>query len=176
MTIALFALCALLITRLDEMGSQRVEGSVTINDGDTITQGGTRIRLLGIDAFEIGQQCRVGGAPVDCGRQAHAVLVRLIDGNDVICSGSGRDRYGRLLAICYAGGRDLNREMVASGWAVAYGDYENEEARARQARRGAWAGEFDQPQAWRATRGSAGDVPHAGLASLMSWLRHVFRF
>jgi endonuclease YncB( thermonuclease family) len=46
--------------------------------------------------------------------------------------------------------------MVRSGWAVDFrryskGAYADEEAQARAARRGLWAGEFEVPAQWRKT-------------------------
>ena len=37
--------------------------------------------------------------------------------------GKQHDRYGRLVAVCFKGGEDLNRWMVEQGWAVAYRHY-----------------------------------------------------
>lgn len=34
-----------------------------------------------------------------------------------------RDRYGRTVASCFKGAEDLNRWMVANGWAVAHRKY-----------------------------------------------------
>ena len=36
------------------------------------------------------------------------------------CRGDRRDRYRRLIAVCYAGPYDLNAKMVKQGWALAY--------------------------------------------------------
>ena len=63
------------------------------------------------------------------------------------------DRYGRLIAICFVGGKNLNAMMVNEGWALAYRDYSNkyvpQENAAREARRGIWAMEFVPPWEWR---------------------------
>ena len=34
-----------------------------------------------------------------------------------------KDQYGRSVAVCKAGGEDLNKWMVANGYAVAYSEY-----------------------------------------------------
>jgi endonuclease YncB( thermonuclease family) len=65
------------------------------------------------------------------------------------CETEGFDRYGRDLARCYLGETDLNSWMVQQGWAIAYGDYEREEADARKNGRGIWAGRFEKPSSWR---------------------------
>ncbi len=73
-------------------------------------------------------------------------------GND----GVGRDRYKRIIARCTVGDEDLEKWMVANGWALAYRryslDYIDEEADARVARRGIWAGEFVRPWEWRRSK------------------------
>src|SRR5215213_3677221 len=50
---------------------------------------------------------------------------------------------------CTVDGRDIGGRMIETGYAVAYGDYEREEARARAARVGLWAGTFERPSQWR---------------------------
>jgi endonuclease YncB( thermonuclease family) len=71
----------------------------------------------------------------------------------VRCVGNGTDQYGRVLAICYLGGEDLNAMMVRDGQALAYRHYSRryvgEENAARAAGRGVWAGEFEMPWDWR---------------------------
>jgi endonuclease YncB( thermonuclease family) len=60
------------------------------------------------------------------------------------------------VAICFKGNDDLNRWMVANGWAVAYRrysvDYVADEDAARQSRINIWSGDFDMPWDWRARR------------------------
>ena len=55
----------------------------------------------------------------------------------VSCQPRDLDRYGRIVAVCFNGKEDLNRWMVANGWAVAYRryseDYVPEEDAAREA-------------------------------------------
>ncbi|RUV47413.1 thermonuclease family protein, partial [Mesorhizobium sp. M5C.F.Ca.IN.020.14.1.1] len=88
-----------------------------------------------------------------------------------------RDRYGRLLGDCNAGGKDLNRAQVEAGWAVAYGDFETEEAAARSGKAGIWAGTFDEPHDWRESRDhEVVERKHGRLASIGDALREIFRF
>ena len=131
-----------------------VSGAGRPIDGDSLWVGGEEVRLEGIDAPEGRQTCRRGGESWACGDEAHRELGRAIDGETVSCHVSRRDAYGRLLARCTAGGRDLNATMVRTGMAVAYGDYGAQEAQARSSRRGLWAGEFDVPSKWRAENNS----------------------
>ncbi len=132
-------------------------GAVRVVDGDTLRIGERRIRLHGIDAPERAQSCAdAGGRRWRCGEEARAALERLLGGARPACAERDRDRYGRSVAVCSVGGRDLNRAMVAAGWAVAYTrysrDYAGEEAAARRARRGVWQGAFERPDAYRAAR------------------------
>lgn len=128
-------------------------GEARIIDGDTVEIGGERIRLHGIDAPESRQTCSVVGEEWRCGESATLALVDETAGQPLTCKGNKRDRYGRLIAVCYAGSDDLNAWMVREGWAVAYRryskDYIDEEAEARAAGNGIWRGEFMLPWKWR---------------------------
>lgn len=126
-----------------------LSGRVHVADGDSLTLDGERIRLAGIDAPERGQTCRLDGAGRACGEAARDHLVALIAGRPVECDWTKLDKYGRRLARCRAGGVDLAAAMVRDGWAVAYGAHEREEADARAARRGLWAGTFERPEDFR---------------------------
>lgn len=118
-------------------------------DGDTLRLGQERVRLNGIDAPERRQTC---GAAA-CGETARAWLARLIEGKLVICEGSTRDKYRRLVAVCRVDGADLGQAIVKAGWAVAYRRYSAAyvpaEQDAQRARRGLWASGFDLPADWR---------------------------
>lgn len=153
---------------------ETLHGPARVADGDSLVLGGLRIRLEGIDAPELDQTCTRDGGDYACGRQAREALARLVAGRAVSCESSGRDRYDRALARCTAGATELNRAMVEAGWAVAYGDYRREEAEARGAGRGLWAGAFERPQDWRRLHGGPAEAPHDGLSVLWAWLRGLF--
>jgi len=174
LVVLLFTLCALLAVRLERIPTVTSQGMATIHDGDTITIGGERLRLRGMDAFEIGQQCNRGTQTYDCGRAARRALDELVARRSVRCAVSGRDRYGRGLAECTVGGISLNAALVEAGWAVAYGGFAAEEAAARKAGRGAWAGAFDRPDRWRATHGGMAEPRHDVLMTVLGWLRGFF--
>ena len=127
-----------------------VSGMPRVLDGDTLRLETVRIRLVGIDAPETAQTCLQDGQSIPCGTIASATLRALIS-SSITCTLEGRDKYDRLLGRCTAGGIDLNREMVRSGWAVAYWsqEYRRDEAEARAARRGLWGTVFQQPSAYR---------------------------
>jgi len=132
-----------------------IAGRARIIDGDTIEIAGERIRLFGIDAPESRQQCRTGsGRDYPCGRVATRALTAAIRGSQVSCTPVDHDRYDRDVAICTAGGHDLGDVMVRSGNAIDYrrhsqGRYAAAEREARAAKRGMWAGTFEEPEVWR---------------------------
>ncbi len=140
-------LTAALVQRFTE---ENIVGPAAVIDGDSLRMFDREIRLRGIDAPELRQTCRNERGEVACGRDARAALAGLIAGRPVDCRLAGRDRYGRRLAACRAGDVDLNAAMVRGGHAVAFGNYEPEEAEARARRRGLWALTFDRPADWRA--------------------------
>ena len=147
---------ALLIVVVAALGSKAyadVSGQASVIDGDTIEIHDTRIRFHGIDAPESGQLCMAEGAQWRCGQQAALALDAMIGGRSVTCVERDIDRYGRVVAVCSAGGEDLNAWMVAEGWALAYRrystDYVDEEVAAQAAGRGIWRGEFVAPWDWR---------------------------
>ena len=144
------------VERLLETGAaprSTISGSPTVFDGDTLKIGAHWIRLHGIDAPEGAQICRADGARWRCGERAAHALAKRIGGRPVACEERDRDRYGRIVALCRAGGEDLNAWMVERGWALAYRRfsraYVDEERTARAARRGIWRGDFVAPWDWR---------------------------
>ena len=128
---------------------ETVSGAVLVVDGDSLRIGGRNIRLSGIDAPELHQTCLREGRSWPCGEAARQGLRRLVGDADIACAISGRDRYGRSLARCGAGERDLGAAMIGEGLAVAYGGYEAEERAARDKGAGLWAGPFERPSDWR---------------------------
>jgi len=126
-----------------------VSGRAELIDGDSLRVGGHEVRLKGIDAPEGRQTCSRSGAPWRCGDAARDALSRMIGGEAIACAVSERDQFGRLLAKCRVGDRNLNADMVAAGMAVAYGAYEREQAAAKSERRGIWGSEFQMPRQWR---------------------------
>jgi endonuclease YncB( thermonuclease family) len=135
-----------------------IEGPAQVIDGDTIAVEGTapRIRLAYIDAPESTQPCYdADNKRYLCGSRAAEALAEIIGRNGrVSCTAKDRDRYGRIVAACFVGTVDINREMVRRGWAVEYkkysdGRYARDEAEAKAAKRGLWVGRFDEPATWR---------------------------
>lgn len=92
---------------------------VAVIDGDTFVcltadQKQLKVRLVQIDAPEKSQA--YGGA-------AQKVLSSLILQKPVRLSVRNKDRYGRLLATTFVDGKNVNRIMVAAGYAWAYRKY-----------------------------------------------------
>lgn len=120
-----------------------IVGPARVVDGDTIEIAGTKIRLEGIDAPETGQTCtRRWFGKWNCGTAAADALTTLVQRQTVSCEATGRDKYSRTLAICSAGGRDLNAYMVRQGLAWAFLKYSQryvqQEAAARAEGIGIW--------------------------------------
>jgi len=116
--------------------AETVVGKPRIVDGDTLEIGQTMVRLHGIDAPEAGQ---TGG------KGAIAAIAALSESKSVVCEGTERDDYKRLIAKCSVGQMSINAEMVRTGWAWAFvkysSDYLDLEREARAARVGVWTAE-----------------------------------
>ncbi len=141
---------------ISPMALADITGQPRVIDGDTIEVAGHRMRLHGIDAPESRQLCRRDGEPWRCGKDATNALREFIGSRPVRCVGLARDLYERLVAKCVVEGLDIldiGEWMVSQGWAVAYYlysyEYSRAEQRAKSARRGIWAGEFEKPWEWR---------------------------
>ncbi|MEQ1578654.1 MAG: thermonuclease family protein [Hyphomicrobium sp.] len=134
-----------------------VEGHPKLVDGDSFYLNGTEVRMLGIDAPEGRQTCERQGRSWPCGEDARRHLALFIGGRSISCRGDEPDQHGRMLGTCTVNGRNLNRDMVTSGFAVSFGAlYNREEREARDARRGLWSGQFQKPQDWRHAHGIGG--------------------
>lgn len=137
------------------VSTQVVSGPATVVDGDTLRVAGQSVRLYGIDTPEQDQTCLTEQqVAYACGDIATQATTQLIGGNPVFCQGVDQDRYGRVVARCKVGGRDIAADLVASGYAMAYRrysqDYVSLEDNARQQKRGFWSGAIQQPAAFRA--------------------------
>lgn len=125
---------------------------VRIVDGETLGLGERIVRLAGIAAPMRGESCqRRSGESFDCGGAATAALTRLVTGRPVTCRIVGQDGFGRGLGQCEAGGTDLGRSLVGSGFAVATAEpLRGSETSARDRGQGLWAHPAGAPAAWRA--------------------------
>lgn len=123
-------------------------------DGDSLLVGSREVRLFGVDAPEFDQFCQRAGAAWACGSEAANKLSELVTGKEVHCQAIATDQYARTLAKCSVGAVDVNRAMVAAGFAVAYRRYSSEyvtaEGSAKVNHRGLWGGQFELPESYRA--------------------------
>ncbi|MFV1761493.1 thermonuclease family protein [Phaeobacter sp. A90a-4k] len=138
-------------------------------DGDTLSNGTTRFRLVGVDACEMGQPIRFADhdGELNCGYYARAFVEKFIGNREVICFDQGARSYNRIVARCFVGTgwptmqTDIGAFAIYSGWAVPTdhgGDlfklrYLLDYMSAKLARRGAWNGSSALPAVWRAAHG-----------------------
>lgn len=123
---------------------------LAFSDGDSARCGDVRIRLAGVDAGEVAPftRCRERPDVWACSRvaRAHAQearnLARGLARRGARCRDTGERSWGRVVAVCEAGGRDIGAAVVRAGLAIAdprYGAaYLDEEAAARRERLGVW--------------------------------------
>jgi micrococcal nuclease len=114
-----------------------------IVDGDSLVCGGKRIRLLLVDAPELGQ-----GEPGLQSKRALEELLPLGSKVSLELDVDERDKYGRLLAYVYTSqGTLVNEEMARRGYVLQYTRPPNvgkaerisaAVAEARQHKRGLW--------------------------------------
>lgn len=133
-----------------------ITGTAQVADGDTLRVDGARVRISGIDAPELSQKCGPAGRQVACGAMAADWMRRRVEGRAVSCEVVDKDRYGRFVAVCRAGGEDIGAAMVEAGWATAYRRYSlayvRQEERAQAIRRGIWGFGFEPPADYRRER------------------------
>lgn len=143
-----FALFALIGTYgAGASGSATPHVVTSVGDGDSLTvAGGTRVRLVQIDAPELGAgECYA--------RESRALLLRLMPvGSSIVLEADSRldqlDRYGRLLRYVKRGTTNVNLTLVRLGAAAPYfysgdrGRYADrllaDAKRAKAAKRGLW--------------------------------------
>ena len=133
--------------------SVRIQEKIRIIDGDTIHINKIKYRLHGIDAPEIKQLCKIKEKKYKCGIKSKEFLVSLIGSKSVKCNHKDKDRYKRIVAECFVGQTNLNKELVRNGWALAYRDYSKDyvidEEYAQENNMGMWKGTFIHPKKWR---------------------------
>jgi len=151
---SLRALCVPLALSIATAASAAsLHGLARAKDGDSLMVGDAEVRLFGVDAPEFDQSCKRGGQTWACGSEAADRLSQLVTGKEVRCTSMGTDQHNRTLGRCTVGMTDINRTMVATGYAVAYrrysSDYNSAEETAKANKRGIWAGTFELPSAYR---------------------------
>jgi endonuclease YncB( thermonuclease family) len=131
-----------------------VSGVPHITSGDAVTIGKTHIRLAAIAAPSLEQICvDAAGARWTCGLAARDELAKHVGTKPWTCQPLRSDRYGRSVAKCSVDGEDIAKWLTRAGWATAATrvshDYEADEAAAKTAKAGLWAGAFIAPPDWR---------------------------
>lgn len=142
--------------------SQSFAATAIVRDGGTVQLGGVTYRLDGIDAPELDQTCIDEHADNwACGVEARDQLSKLIGGREVRCEdlGLGATTRKRHIGICTIEGETatLNQLIVRQGFALnfepyARGRFKDDEADARDNRRGLWKGCFVAPYEFRRGR------------------------
>jgi micrococcal nuclease len=126
----LLSLCAAVPCRAESFDGAR---AVIVN-GDTITLGLERIRILNIDAPEtFDSRCT---NELLLGIRSKERLALLLRAGQVEMERQGRDRFGRTLARLSIGGRDVGETLIREGLALPWRDG----AQARIDRMRLWCG------------------------------------
>jgi endonuclease YncB( thermonuclease family) len=138
---------------------QAFAATATVRDGGTIEVGDITYRLEGIDAPAVDQICIDDHADTwSCGIDARDQLVHLIGDRDVRCEDRGLDTTYKKwhLGTCTVEGEStsLGQLLVRQGHAInlergAAGRFKDDEAQARDDRRGLWKGCFVAPGEFR---------------------------
>jgi endonuclease YncB( thermonuclease family) len=130
-----------------------LSGQAQVTDGDSLRIGGERIRLFGIDAPELAQRCDPSGRNWACGKWAKDTLQQIVSQGVLRCEAVEKDRYGRTVARCLVGQRDVAALMVRAGAATAFTryskDYLPQERTAKAEARGLWSGAVTAPGDYR---------------------------
>ena len=128
-------------------------GEAKVIDGDTIHINNNKIRLHGIDAPELNQNCFFNDKVWKCGKESKNFIINFIDNKKISCKLIDKDRYKRHIGICFKDKINLNKKIVQEGWAIAYRyyslDYVEAEEIAKKDNRGIWKGCFIEPYLFR---------------------------
>lgn len=135
-------------------------GKVTyVYDGDTISvtkpnNAKYRVRLVNIDAPEVAHKEKSQAQPYS--NQAKQYLMSMIMNQNVLIKEHGTDTYGRFLGEVYLNKLNVNKAMVANGYAWAYRykledqEYSQLENNARAKKIGLWKSPNPiNPYEWR---------------------------
>jgi endonuclease YncB( thermonuclease family) len=139
--------------------NSKLVGFAKVHDGDTLKINGKNIRLYGLDAPELKQNCYDGNKKINCGLNSRDYLKNLIAEKQIFCTDLDRDKYGRIDGNCYSFNPadnskiNLGQHMVNAGWALAYRTYSPRfiinETFAEITQKGVWQYQFQKPWYWR---------------------------
>lgn len=147
-------------------------------DGDTVRlSDGRSVRMIGINAPEIGRKGRTSEPYAEAARRRLQALVKASDGQvGLVLGAQGRDKYGRTLAHLYGrNGDNLEARLLSEGLGYRVAVAPNVslarcQQRAEQAARDAGAGLWRQSPVLRADA-----VRHAGFAVLSGTVQGIER-
>jgi|GEM_PF-1442412 len=151
---AVLAAMGLSLTMGEQGSASDISGKVEILDGDTLLVGGQRMKLAGIDAPELDQQCLNGSRLWRCGLEAALALDQLLTVRKASCQEESKgEATEEDLGRCFGQDQDIALTLLKRGYVItaadAPSDYRSAEASAQQAGLGLWRGEFVLPAAWR---------------------------
>lgn len=133
-------------------------GQVRVSDGDSFVVAGQRVRLFGIDAHELDQNCtHADGREIACGVWARDWAEARFEGRFATCRTLKYDQYERALATCQIDGEDVGETMLRAGIVATYPretlrDYLDYEKEAQLLGRGIWAWDSENPIDHRAAQ------------------------
>ena len=119
----LFAFVFILFFYNNLFAAELINGNTKIIDGDTLHIGKYKIRLHGIDAPELNQNCLFNDKVWNCGKESKKFLINFINNKKISCKLIDKDRYKRHIGICFKDKINLNKKIVQEGWAIAYRYY-----------------------------------------------------
>jgi endonuclease YncB( thermonuclease family) len=119
-----------------------IEGMGRAFRGDVVIVDGAKIRLFGITAPGLDDQCGTLESNRSCGDEAKKLLATLVSGNKVVCRLRNKVGHGYWQGTCSLDGADIAETIVRAGWARAAVEmtdqYVSLEQQARAAEVGIW--------------------------------------
>lgn len=143
---------ALALLTAPALAAEEIRGEANVVSGNEVIVGKRAVRLFGILAPGLDDQCKVDGVDMKCGIIAWAELIKLADGQLISCdreelpaeaAAVAKSEKPVIFATCYIGEMDVNEALVRSGWAQAVPEqtdrYEVDETDAKESHRGLWS-------------------------------------
>ena len=162
--LAVFSCCMFFVSSICFAGQYKV---IRVYSGDTIKvedqNSIVKIRLVGIDAPETGEDAEQPGQPLS--EESRVYLSRMVFKKSVDIISYGYDIDNRILGVVHLDRKDVNLDMVRAGMAEIYpgkappgfdlAPFRRAEKKARQDKKGIWSlGEkYVSPRKWRAQHG-----------------------